>query len=582
VKTASEIRLIFSHYGITINFIENRPKQQVSLKSEVIPKLHIYVRVSTVAQESATSIETQQELGIAKAKSLDCEHQVWNEGGQSSSGDDLSNRPMLISLLEEIDKGNVSRLFVFNTDRLSRNSETWNFIRLKLVKNNVTLYTHSGNFNLDRPLDELMLTFMSGFSQYDNKLRAERSRLGKIKKARQGGWLGGPPPYGYSIEERKLVENKDESKWVNYIFQAYSENKTPREIRQHLLKHGVKTRRGNLVWSIGSIEALLTNTHYGGFHYVTDSKTKESFRIECPQLVPSALVLAVQEAKKRRTRQTRVSESNQKNFYLLKEFMRCSQCGSRYSGRIFEQQYRAVYYCPKMERNYASTKDEEHKKCENRRYLKIEETDKLVWETVVEVLSKSHLFKEEIKKQVKGEDDGSELLSRSEQIKELKKKNKQIQKDVDDITKSLINLETDNILKRRNENELKAIIENVESERTRLLSIKEQHTLQIHTLETKSKWLDWVSKFGEKIEKMQDFSEAEKQMFLRGVLEKITVSTLDKQAHELIVRFKIPYVNDTFEWKNTRARGQGYILGDGEKEVSVDIDTLKKTPKLKD
>lgn len=549
--------------------------------SEVIPKLHIYVRVSTVAQENATSIETQQELGIAKAKSLGCEYQIWNEGGQSSSRDDLSNRPMLLGLLDEIDKGNVSHLFVFNTDRLSRNAETWNFIRLQLVNKNVTLYTHSGNFNLERPLDELMLTMMSGFSQYDNRIRAERSRLGKLKKARQGGWLGGPPPFGYSIEDKKLVENKDESKWVNYILQAYSEDKTPREIRQHLLENGVKTRRGKAMWSIGSIEALLTNTHYGGYHYVTDSKSQEQFRIECPQIASSSLMLAVQEAKNRRTRQTRVSESNQKNFFLLREFLRCKNCGSRYSGRIYPEQYRSTYYCPKMERNYASTKGEEHKKCDNRRYLKIEETDKLVWETVVEVLSKSHLFKEEIKKQVKGEDDGGELLSRSQQIVELKKKNKQLQKEVDDITKTLINLETDSILKRRNEAELKAIIQNVESERTKLLSISEQNTIQIHMLETKSKWLDWVSKFGEKIEKMQDFTEMEKQIFLRGVLEKIVVSTLDMQEHELVIRFKIPYVNDTFEWKNTKARGQGYILGDGEKEVSVDIDTSKKTPKLK-
>ena len=41
------------------------------------------------------------------------------------------------------------------------------------------------------------------------------------------------------------------------------------------------------------------------------------------------------------------------------------------------------------------------------------------------------------------------------------------------------------------------------------------------------------------------------------------------------------YVNDTFEWKNPRAKGQGYFLGDGQKEVSVDIDTSKKSPILK-
>lgn len=211
----------------------------------------------------------------------------------------------------------------------------------------------------------------------------------------------------------------------------------------------------------------------------------------------------------------------------------------------------------------------------------VSKSDKSQQDTVVEVLSKSHLFKEEIKKQVKGEDNSGELLTRSEQINDLKKKNKQIQKEVEDITKTLINLETDNILKRRNASELQAIIQNVESERTRLQAVKEQNALQIHALETKSKWLDWFSKFGEKIEKMQGFSATEKQLFLRGVVDKIIVSTLDKQAHEVVIKFKIPYVNDTFEWKNPRAKGQGYILGEGEKEVSVDIDTSKKSPNLR-
>jgi DNA invertase Pin-like site-specific DNA recombinase len=83
----------------------------VTLAQSLVPKLHIYIRVSTVAQEAATSIETQQELGMAQAKALGCDYQIWNEGGQSSSGDDLSNRPVLLGLLEEIEKGSVSRLF---------------------------------------------------------------------------------------------------------------------------------------------------------------------------------------------------------------------------------------------------------------------------------------------------------------------------------------------------------------------------------------------------------------------------------------------------------------------------------------
>ena len=212
--------------------------------------LHIYVRVSSAAQESKTSIDSQQELGAAKAKELGFAHKVWNEGGQSSSGEDLSNRPVLLALLEEIEQGNVKQVFVFNTDRLSRNETTWSLIRLKLVKHDVTLHTSSGVFSLANQMDKLLLTIMSEISTYDNYLRAERSRLGKFKRVRQGQWLGGPPPFGFSIEAKKLVPNPNEVKWVRTIFEAYRDRRTPREIKQILLANGVKTRRNNDVWSL--------------------------------------------------------------------------------------------------------------------------------------------------------------------------------------------------------------------------------------------------------------------------------------------------------------------------------------------
>ena len=101
----------------------------------MINTLHIYTRVSTTVQkELGSSLDTQKELGIKKAKELGFEYKVWNEGAQSSSKDNLENRPALIDLLKEIDEGNVKHLFVFNTDRLSRNDLTWSVIKLKLVK----------------------------------------------------------------------------------------------------------------------------------------------------------------------------------------------------------------------------------------------------------------------------------------------------------------------------------------------------------------------------------------------------------------------------------------------------------------
>ncbi len=538
--------------------------------------LHIYSRVSTSVQElEGTSIDTQKEIGIKKSKELGFRYQVWDEGGQSSSKDDLLNRPVLTKLLDSVNKGQVKHLFVFNTDRLSRNEQTWSFIRLSLVKNDVKLYTATGVYDLNNPSDKLLFGILSEVSAYDNYLRSERSRLGKVKRIRQGFWMGGPTPFGYKVVDKKLSPEKNESKWVKFIFESYRDGKTVREIKHDLLKEGVLTRRGNSVWALGSIEKLLTNTHYGGYYIVKDHKSDEIIRVECPPLLSSTLILQVEKIKASRTRQTRVSESNLKNFYLLREFLFCSVCGSRYSGRTYPQQYRSTYYCPRIERNYVNEDTGKTQKCSNRRYLKIDETDNLVWQTVVEVISKSHLYKDKEKGEILGVQ--QTLSEQKEEIQKLKTKLKSIETEISDLTASIVNLETDEILKRRTSTEVRKILVNVEDARHKCTSKKESLIQQIYSLENRSSWNDWVGEFGKRIVKMSDFSPEEKSKLLKVMIEKIVVQTVDIQNHELTIHFRLPYVNDALVRKKKPKKGDSYSVRKGVTEISVPLDSSKKS-----
>ena len=87
--------------------------------------LHIFTRVSTEIQAvEGTSLDTQEELGIEKAAEFGFDHKVWSEGGASSNYENLDNRPVLMSLLREVEAGKVKHLYVWNNDRLSRNEIT--------------------------------------------------------------------------------------------------------------------------------------------------------------------------------------------------------------------------------------------------------------------------------------------------------------------------------------------------------------------------------------------------------------------------------------------------------------------------
>ena len=127
-------------------------------------------------------------------------------------------------------------------------------------------------------MENMILGILSEVSQYDNKVRTERSRLGKIEVVKLNYWRGGDTPFGYKLESdgkgNKLVENRNESKWIQYIYAEYSMGKALKDIKSNLERNQIKTRRENEKWSMGSLQVILKNQTYLGFDRFTDKKTK--------------------------------------------------------------------------------------------------------------------------------------------------------------------------------------------------------------------------------------------------------------------------------------------------------------------
>jgi DNA invertase Pin-like site-specific DNA recombinase len=545
--------------------------------------LHIYTRVSTISQEEhGTSLETQKELGIKRANSLGFSNRVWNEGGQSSSKDDLDNRPILVELLSLIDEGSVRHLYVFNTDRLSRNQKTWGMIRYKLNQNKILLYTGSDPdpIDLQNPMDDLLVGLLSEISQYDNKLRKERFRLGKLKRVKLGGWFGGPPPYGYKLEDGLLLPEPNEVKWVNFIFQNYRNGKTLDEIRDLLLDKGVLTRRNKPVWSHGSINKLLQNTHYVGYFQMTDSKSGETVKVNCEPIVSPTLVKECNNLRKKRSYSplsgTRAKDPNQKNFYLLKSLLVCGSCGSRFHGKIIPSQYRSIYYCPSKEGNYKKTHTSKFLDCKSSRpSIKIGLTDELIWNTVVDVVSNSHLFKEDIKNELLG---SSYYRKTIFDEKKSEKRLKLIEKDIENVNNKIIALETEQLLQEKTKSDIKKILKSLEEYKLNKQSEREELIGTLDGFKKQSKWVYWVKEFSSKIENLrsEQFTPQMKLDFLSGIVDKITVNTVNKNTHELVIHFYFDYVKDGLKWKDLTNKSLGYNLTKGSKDMSVQLVSLKK------
>ena len=547
--------------------------------------LHIYIRVSTeVQQTDGFGLENQKEVGLRVCEKLGMNPIIHNEGSKSSSSENIDERPKLNDLMFKINNGGVKHLWVFNNDRLSRNENVWNTIRLTLRKNECKLYVGEGTeYQLENMMDDFIFGIMSEVTKYDNRLRTERLQRGKLSKVKRGGWKGGPPPFGYEIANGELKPNTYEKRWVRKIYEEYSNGSSIYEINKHLMKNGVKSRRGNIVWSDQSIRKILENTHFEGYYFYTDKKLKETVKVDCPKLLPMSLIRKVR---------NKLSKSTYKSNYvkyetLLREFLVCGHCGSKFGQRISKTQYKNHYFCrgnTERLRSKDGTSEIICKTDDGRvRSLFITDTDDFVWTKIVDTLENSNLFKELFKKEVMSEQK-SFGLSQSE-IKKYERKIKKNQRTIKDIIEAMNSSLVEDILNNENKENFKSITKQFEKKKLELLSENEELTEIIYSMKRSTKWVEWVDEFKGKIEDLRhtEMDTLEKRKFLDGILEKIIVTTKDKQTHSLDIRFNSPYVGDELQWNVKGKPKNGYKLIDGTKDLVTFFEssnTKKNTIKM--
>lgn len=544
--------------------------------------LHIYTRVSTDQQVvDGFGLENQRQVGLKLSEKLGFEPVVHNEGSKSSHNDDITTRPVLSQIMDQIEQGKIKNLYVFNTDRLSRNQQVWNFIRLKLTSNKVTLYVSEGTkYQLDDPMDDFILGIMSEVSRYDNSLRTNRLRLGKLSHVKTGGWKGGPPPFGYKLVDGQLVPETKEKRWVKNIYEDYANGKSIYNIRKRLMSNGIISRRGNFLWSDQSIKKILLNTHYEGYWFYNDRDKDhkdvilETVRVECPRILSSKLVKTVRD----RLNNLKQTGNRTKTVTLLRGYLFCSHCGSQHGTRINPKQSHKNYYCRGNEiqksKNPLST--EKLCKIENGRVrsLDIDSTDNLVWETILDVIGNSILFKENFKKDLLKK--GSFELS-TQEIKKLKIQIKNIEKKIKEAIEGKNSLVVAGII---DKSALKPILLKFEDETRKLRAQKEELLDKIEMKDRNRKWVDWVKEFGDQIDdlKKSDTTMDKKRRFLEGVLDKIFVETTSKQTHQLHIRFTNRYVDDKIKF-NSNKKSDGYKIVKGKNETAITFESVDRRKK---
>lgn len=537
--------------------------------------LHIYTRVSSAAQaDSGTSLDTQLEYGVKRAEQLEFSYVHWNEGGKSSYHENIEDRPVLFDMYQSILAGNIKHLWVYDQSRLSRNDQVASKVRYECTKQGVTLYTKDGQFDLSNPADMFLKQIFDAVAGLDNATRAEKTRLGKLKKVASGSWHGGPPPFGYKLELKKLVIEKTEAKYVKKIFDDILKGVGIAELKKSLDSKGIVPRRKGL-WALGSIESLIKNTHYIGYYFFEDKKTEKKIEVKCPAIVDEITWKAVQLARSRKASRTQ-QKNPTKNFYLLRDLMFCSHCGRPMAGRIKLTKHEALYFCLNKQRQWKlkGGTDEPWARglsCGMARSLNIPETDKMVWDSVIAIHKESTLLREPYREQIY-KDYGLGQIKSEAELKDLANKIKKLKKELSSVENSQGIMNADYLL-----GDIKKQVylasQGRFKERINELEVQISNAQLEHRGNNESKkFVDWVKIFADEIGTKKNLTNEEKKKYLSGLIEKINVRYLaETNEHELTIQFYLPIVADGLKWNNPKVKTAGYNLIKGAYEFPVII-----------
>ena len=295
-------------------------------------KTAIYVRVSTEEQaQEGYSIRAQEQKlkDYARIREWSIYNIYIDEG---ISGKNITERPAINSMIEDIESGHVNNVLVFKIDRLTRSTGDLAYLIDLFSQYDCAFNSLMESIDTQTASGRMFIKIIGIFAEFERENISERTKIGLERKAREGYSLGVViPSYGYDrkIGQKIQTINEVEAEIVKEIFDMYVKQGKPiTGIAKMLNMRKIPTKCGSL-WRPTTVRDTLKNCNYiGKVRYAIDDKKRgfETKGLHEPIIETEVFEQAQQLLAKNR-KITKTKKPLTANYYA--GFLYCPDCGKK-------------------------------------------------------------------------------------------------------------------------------------------------------------------------------------------------------------------------------------------------------------
>jgi site-specific DNA recombinase len=284
----------------------------------------VYTRISTDEENQPTSLASQRERLEAFSKVQEDWHVVAHHEDRST-GTKL-DRPGLQAALDLARQGRIDQLLVYRIDRLSRKVRQLAMIADELDKLGVILRSATEPFDTGSPAGRMMLQMLGVFAEFEHATIVDRITAGIERRAKEGRWYSGRPPFGYVLNDGQLAPDPVAAPVIRRIFVLYIGERLGTIAIANRLR-AEQAPAPSAGWGHPAVHRALTNPTYLGRIRWRD----QEFESTHEPLIDRATFDQAQALLAERGDDVSRRRGNPSDF-LLSGVIRCGQCGRAYIG----------------------------------------------------------------------------------------------------------------------------------------------------------------------------------------------------------------------------------------------------------